>query len=82
MLGNNLGLILCFNINIEKPVVAQGHKCVTINATGCVGFSLEEMKYLIFSFFRSGVETKRDVEFHHLTRNASRNRRKVESEVS
>ena len=40
----------------------------------------EEMKYLfkfIFSFLRSGVETKRRVEFRHSTHNASRIHQKV-----
>ena len=46
---------------------------------------LEEMKYLftfIFSFLRSGVEAKRDVELRHSTRNASRFQRKVRNGVS
>ena len=46
---------------------------------------LKEIKYLlkcIFPFLRSGVETKRGVEFCHLTRNASRIRSKVGNEVS
>ena len=37
-----------------------------------VRFSFKEMKYLIFSFLHSGVETKCGVEFHHSPRNASR----------
>ena len=40
--------------------MAQGHKCVIVNKTGCVFDANDEMKYLIkfiFSFFRSVVET-------------------------
>ena len=37
-----------------------------------VRFSLEEIKYLIFSFLRSGLEAKRGVEFCRSTRTASR----------
>ena len=47
--------------------------------------SLEEMKYLfkfIFPFLRSGVGTKRGVEFRHSTRNAFKIRRKEENGVS
>ena len=33
----------------------------------CVRFPREEMIYLIFSFFRSGVEAKRGFEFRHTT---------------
>ena len=33
----------------------------------CVRFPFEEIKYLIFSILRSGVEAKRGVKFHHLT---------------
>ena len=50
-----------------------------------VRFPLEEMKYLlkfIFPFLRSGVETKRSVEFYQSTRNASRIRQKVGNGVS
>ena len=43
-------------------------------------FSLEEMKYLIFSCLRSGVEAEFGVEIWHSTRNASRIRRKVGDE--
>ena len=45
---------------------------------------LEEMKLLlkcIFLFLSSGVEAKSVVEFHHLTRNASRIQRKVGNRV-
>ena len=38
-------------------IVAQGHKRVTIDAVGVVGtFPLLGMKYLIFSFPRTGYE--------------------------
>ena len=47
-----------------------------------VRFPLENMKYSIFSFPRSGVEIKRGVEFRHSIHNASRIRRKVRSGVS
>ena len=43
------------------------------------------MKYLFkltFSFFRSGVEAKRGVDFRYLTRNASRIRQKVGNRMS
>ena len=30
-----------------RPVVAQEHKCVTVNATGCV-LCVKKMKYLLF----------------------------------
>ena len=46
---------------------------------------LEEIKYLftfIFSFHRSGVETKCGVQFRHSTRNTSKTRRQVENGVS
>ena len=33
-----------------EVVVAQGHKCATVNATVVNRFPLEVMKYLIFSF--------------------------------
>ena len=34
---------------LVRPVVAQGHKRASVNATGYkVRFPLEEMKYLIF----------------------------------
>ena len=36
---------------------------------------LDKMKYLIFSFLRSGIEARRGVYFHHSTQNASRIRR-------
>ena len=39
------------------------------------------MKYLIFSFLRSGVEAKRVIEFRQSTRNAFRIRRMVTSGV-
>ena len=35
-----------------------------------VRFPLEEIKYLIFLFLRSGVEAKNGVVFHHSTRSA------------
>ena len=47
----------------------------------CVPFPLAEMKHLIFSIHRSGVEAKRGVEFRHSIRNASRIRRKMEKGV-
>ena len=47
-----------------------------------VRFPLEEIQYLFFLFLRSGVETKRDVEFRHSTRNAPKTRRKVGNGVS
>ena len=51
--------------------MAQGHKRVSVNATGCgFDYPVKEMKYLILSFLCSGVESKRDVEFRHSTRNA------------
>ena len=44
--------------------MAQGHKRVTVNATGCgFDFHLGKMKYIIFLFLRSGVEAKRGVMF-------------------
>ena len=45
---------------------------------------LKEINYLfkcIFSFFRSGVEAKRGVEFRHSTRNACKIQRKMENAV-
>ena len=45
---------------ITRPVVAQRHKRVIVNAIGC-GFgshSRERMKYLIFYSFRFSVESK------------------------
>ena len=56
--------------------LAQEHKRVTVNASGC-GFDSNSRKYLIFSFFGSGVEAKRGFEFCHSTRNASRIRRET-----
>ena len=50
----------------EKPIVAQRHKRVTINAMW-VRFPLEEMNHLIFSFLRSCFETEHDVEFSRYT---------------
>ena len=38
------------------------------------------MKYLIYSFLRSGVEAKRGVDIRHSTCNVSRIQRKVEDE--
>ena len=49
--------------------MVQGHK-VCKRDWLWVRLPLEEMKYLfkyIFSFLRSGVEAKRDVEFRHST---------------
>ena len=62
-----------------KPVVAQGHNCVTVNGTGC-GFYCHSGKRNIFffHFFRSGIEAKRG----HSTGNATGMRRKVEKGVS
>ena len=40
------------------------------------------MKYLIFSFFRSGGEAKRGIEFRHSTGNTYRTQRKVGNGVS
>ena len=75
---------------IEKgPVVAQGHVGVTVKATGCSFDSHSRKKYLfkfIFSFLRSGVETKRGVEFCQSTPsefgNAFSIRRKVGNEMA
>ena len=53
----------------------QGHKHVTVNATG-YGFDPHSKKR-IFSFLCSGVEVKCSVEFRHSTRNAPRIWRKV-----
>ena len=50
--------------------MGQGHKRETVNAPGCSLNWAQEMKYLIFSFPRSGDEAKRSVEFRHATRNA------------
>ena len=57
---------------------------MTVKPIGWIGLwvrsPLEEMKYLlkfIFPFVSSGVETKRGVEFCHLTRSASRIGQKV-----
>ena len=44
-----------------------------------VRFLREQMKYLIFSFLRTGVEAKRGVKFRHSTHNASRIRCKIRS---
>ena len=43
---------------------------------------LEKMKYLLFSYHRSVVEAKQDIESHHSTRNACRIRWKMENGVS
>ena len=42
---------------------------------------LEEMKYLILSYLRSGVEAKRSIQYRHSTRNALIIRRKLGSGV-
>ena len=44
-----------------------------------VDLIFERIKYLIFSFPRSGNEAKRGVEHYHSTRNDSRIRQKVEN---
>ena len=45
--------------------MAQGHKrdCERVR----LSVRVQEVKYLIFSFLRSGVEAKHDVELHHST---------------
>ena len=61
--------------------MAQGPKHVTVKAL-CryikrrmsVQLPLEEIKYIILSIVRSGVEAKCDVEFRHSTRNAKENK--------
>ena len=58
-----------------RLVMAQGaHVCDCKSDWLWMRSPLEEMKYLlkfIFSFLHSGVNAKRDVQFSHLTRNAS-----------
>ena len=62
--------------------MTQGHKCATVNTTGCgVRFLRKKMKYLIFSFPRFGNEVERGDEFHS-THNASRIRKKMGTVVS
>ena len=91
----NLIRVVFFSINIIMLVFFylyfwgqswySGTKCDCKIDWLWVRSPLEEMKYLlkfIFPFLRSGVETKRGVEFCHLTRNASRIRQKVENRVS
>ena len=66
---NSKTLGICIPV---KANVAQEHKRVTVNATGCgLRFPLGETKYLIFSFLRSGVrrQVKCGVEFRQLTDN-------------
>ena len=58
---------------IEASRISAG-RSVTVKPTGCrFDPHFDEMKYLLkFQFLRSGVEVKRDFEFCHSTRNASR----------
>ena len=63
-----------------NTVVAQGPKCVTVNATDC-GLDIHLLTF-IFSFLRCGVEAKRGVELRHSTPNASTTQRKVGNGVS
>ena len=65
-----------------KTAVEGEHMCDCKRDWLWIGSPLEELKYLIFSFLRIGVETKRGVEFRHSTRNAFRNQRKVGSGLS
>ena len=82
-------MLCCFLNNVKLIETSRGATArgVTVKPTGCVWVRspLEEMKYLlkfIFPFRRSGVEVKRDVEFCHSTRNASRIWQKVGNGVS
>ena len=54
------------------------HRGAPCDSCNIVDLMFERMKYLIFSFSRSGKEAKRGVELHHSTRNDSRIRQKVE----
>ena len=77
------GKILIISINIKsRPVVAQGQS-VSVKATGCE-FDTHSRKLNIYLnvYIRSGIKTKRGVEFRQITRNASRIRRKVGNGVS
>ena len=53
-----------------KPAVAQGHKCVTVDALHTRKLNIYLNLY--FHFLRSGVEAKSSVEFRHSTRNITR----------
>ena len=64
---------------VSRGAGAQTCDCIRERLWG--RFPFEEMKYLFFSFLRSGVEAKSGVEFRRLTRNASGIRRKVENRV-
>ena len=58
------------HFNYIRPVVAQGHKRVTVNIGRQVVGSIPIRENLIFSLHRSGVEAKCGVELRHLTRTA------------
>ena len=75
-----------WNISFRGWSWRRGTKCDCKKDLLWVLSPLEEVKYLllfIFSFLRSGVETKGGVEFRHSSaRNVSRIRRKVGNGVS
>ena len=59
--------------------MAQKHKVGLRHDKLWIQFPLGKIKYLLFSFLRSGVEVKRGVESRHSSRNASRICLKIEN---
>ena len=75
--------VYILHLYIIEAIVAQTDKRATVSVTVVVRFPLREIKYLIFSCFRSvneGVESaKHGFELHHSIRNDLRYRRKIEN---
>ena len=67
-----------------RPEAGRGAEAqsVTVKSTSIPDSEVKYLFIFIFSFFRSGVEAERGVEFHHSARNASRNRQNVGNGVS
>ena len=66
----------------SNPVVAQGKKRVTVNATLVDSISTRKINFFIYLLLRSGVESERGFELLHSTHNVSKMWQKVENGVS
>ena len=75
----------CLECNTTSNLLFEASRGAAVQACDCkharlwVRFTLKEIKYLIFSFPRFGNKVKRDVDFRHLTCNASKISRKRRS---
>ena len=76
-------IYVCFLFAFFRDQTCTGaHACDCKSVRLWVRLSFGEMKYLIFVCLRSGIEAKGGVEFRHISRNESRNQRKVRSGMS